>query len=74
MKTFLLAAIATVLLATSAALPRRPTLRGDQFQLAAGDATMAQLRVAQDDNASTQTQRAAGKSIMTLVAKGEGWM
>jgi hypothetical protein len=74
MKTILLAGIAAVLLATSAAWPRRPAVPGDQFQLAASDATMAQMQVAQGDDTLAQMQRAAGKSIMAPVAKGEGWM
>jgi hypothetical protein len=35
---------------------------------------MAQVPVAQRDGAPAQMQRAAGKSSMTPVAKGEGWM
>jgi hypothetical protein len=74
MKAILVAGIAAVLLATSATLPSRPVLPGDQFQLAAGDAVMAQKHVVQDTGAVVQTQPAVGKSIMGPVAKGEGWM
>ena len=73
MKTILLAGIAAVLLATSAALPRRPALPGDQFQLAANDAVVVQ-KPAQESGAVVQTQLIAGKAIMAPVAKGEGWM
>ena len=66
MKTVLIAGIAAVLLATSAALPSRPTIPGDRFQLAA--------MTIQDDGAPAQTQLTAGKAIMAPVAKGEGWM
>src|SRR5262249_608635 len=57
MKAILLAGIAAVLLATSAAWPRRPALPGDQFQLAASSATMAQLQVAQGDRSHTDAAR-----------------
>jgi hypothetical protein len=66
MKTVLIAGITAVLLVTSAAWPRRPTIPGDQFQLAA--------MTVQDDGAPAQTQLTAGKGIMAPVAKGEGWM
>jgi len=66
MKTVLIAGIAAVLLATSAALPSRPTIPDDRFQLAA--------MTIQDDGAPAQTQLTAGKAIMAPVAKGEGWM
>jgi hypothetical protein len=69
MKTILLAGIAAVLMATSAAWPSRPTLPGDQFQLAA-----SVQKPVQDDGAVVQAQLTVGKSIMAPVAKGEGWM
>jgi hypothetical protein len=74
MKTVLIAGIAVVLLATSAAWPSRPAFPGDQFQLAANDAVMVQKQTIQDGDAPVQTQLTAGKSIMAPVAKGEGWM
>jgi hypothetical protein len=62
MRTILLAAVATALLATNPAWVRRPALPGDQFQLAVDHGTTA------------QTQHAVGHVIMEPVAKGEGWM
>jgi hypothetical protein len=72
MKTILVAGIAAVLLVTSAAWPRRPALPGDQFQLAATEAVTVQP--VQGNGTVAQTQLTVGKSIMTPVAKGEGWM
>jgi hypothetical protein len=74
MKTVLLAGIAAVLLATSAAWPGRPAVPGDQFQLAANHAVMVEKYAAQDNGAAVQTQLTVGKSVMAPVAKGEGWM
>jgi hypothetical protein len=70
MKTVLIAGITALLLATSTAWPSRPTIPGDQFQLA----TVAQKQAIQDDGAPVQTQLTVGKGIMATVAKGEGWM
>jgi hypothetical protein len=74
MKTVLIAGIAVVLLASTAVWPSRPTIPGDQFQLAAGDAVASQSRAVQDNGFAAQTWQIAGKSIMSPVAKGEGWM
>jgi hypothetical protein len=60
MRNIPFAAVAIAL--SCAAWPHRPTLPGDQFQLAVGDGTAA------------PTQHAVGKVIMGHVAKGEGWM
>ena len=73
MKTVLTAGIAVVLLATTAVWPSRPTIPGDQFQLAANDAVVVQ-KPAQESGAVVQAQLIAGKGIMAPVAKGEGWM
>jgi len=72
MKTVLIAGIAVVLLATTAVWPSRPTIPGDQFQLAVNDAVVVQKPA--ESSAVVQTQLIAGKAIMAPVAKGEGWM
>jgi hypothetical protein len=73
MKTVLIAGIAVVLLAATAVWPSRPTIPGDQFQLAANIAVVVQ-KPAQESGAVVQMQLIAGKAIMAPVAKGEGWM